>query len=156
MDLTEHDAEFVLRNLLDGIKEIEGLKYDTDTAEYLNATKERVNQWKNRKTIPFADALQYAKNKGVSLSWLLLRQGASNLKATGVSEAPAAYNASQGLDMALFNRCLKIMGEEAERRALHLDAGALLKATAVLYHQLQNNDQEPDMQLVDGLLELAG
>lgn len=156
MDLTEHDAEFVLRNILDGIKEVEGFKYDIDTAAPLNATKERINQWKNRKTIPYADAVLWAKNKGISLSWLLLRQGEKDLGSVGVREESADYDTTKAWDMSLFNKCLNIMTEEATRRGLHLDAAALLKAVAVLYHQVQNNDQEPDMQLVEGLLELAG
>ena len=159
MDLTEHDAEFVLRNILDGIKELEGLKYDTDTAEYLNATKERINQWKNRKTVPFVDAILWAKNNNTSLSWLLLRKGPKEIEQIGVNEDQTDYQSNKpnkAWDLPLFNKCLNIMNEEANRRGLQLDADSLLKAVAVLYQTVQNNDQEPDMQLVEGLLELAG
>jgi len=156
MDLLEHDAEFVMRNLLDGIKETECFQYDTEVAGVFNVSKEQLNQWKVHKRIPYEMAMLWAKNNNVSLSWLLLRQGEKDLNSVGVSEPRGVYQAAKAWDLPLFNKCLNIMNEEATRRGMTLDADNLLKAVAVLYQTVQNNDQEPDMQLVEGLLELAG
>lgn len=68
-------AENLAEQAINRIKEAEGFRYDADVAACLNVEKKRVSQWKYRGTPPYEKLVEYSRQHGISLDWLLNDRG---------------------------------------------------------------------------------
>lgn len=69
------EGESLLRTILNRLKELEGVRHDTDLATPLGVSKEIVSQWKTRETIPWDRLIQYTRMEQVSFEWLINGHG---------------------------------------------------------------------------------
>ncbi|MBK8638049.1 MAG: helix-turn-helix domain containing protein [Chromatiaceae bacterium] len=62
-------------DVLDRLRQILGVKNDTDLAEALGKAKNTISTWRARNTKPFEICEQIADQRGISLDWLLTGEG---------------------------------------------------------------------------------
>lgn len=86
------------------IKRAEGLRFDTEVAPLFGVDKTTIGKWKSRGTVPYEYLINYARQKGYSLDWLLLGRGSMKIEAFEQvnEESIATYRARQ-IDSTLFN-----------------------------------------------------
>lgn len=79
-----------LREVLDRLKALEGVRSDVDLAGPLATNRRNVSAWKERGTLPWDRLYDYCRRRQVSLEWLLNGRGATHVTQL-VAEPGAVY-----------------------------------------------------------------
>lgn len=87
-----------LRDVLDRLKALEGVRNDVDLAAPLATNRRNIAAWKERGSLPWERLDDYCRRRGVSLEWLVNGRGASRLTQL-VSEPGAVYQVATDQDV---------------------------------------------------------
>lgn len=68
--------------IIEDIKEIEGIKNDNQVAAILGATYPTFKSWKHRNSTPYEVLLLYCQSKGINFHWLLTNDGSMYIDET--------------------------------------------------------------------------
>lgn len=140
--------------IIERIKRAESLRYDTDVATMLGAEKRHIGPWKARGQIPWKRLLDYARQSGISLDYLVLGRGAAR---TGgeVGENEVPYGAVE-VDTLLLARILEIIDEVFEAKGVECGKKRKAKLTVLLYrNSVRAQGNAPDRQEVEELIDLS-
>lgn len=74
--MTEAKRGDQLRQVLDRLKTLEGVRADIDLAEPLATNRRNVSAWKERGSLPWDRLYDYCLRRQISLEWLLNGRGA--------------------------------------------------------------------------------
>lgn len=96
--MREEKNAALLRQVLDRLKTLEGVRNDVDLAEPLGTNKRNVSAWKERGSLPWDRLLAYCLRRQVSLEWLINGRGASQVTAL-VAEPGSVYRLETDQDV---------------------------------------------------------
>lgn len=96
--MTEETRSELLRQVLDRLKTLEGLRSDVDLAEPLATNRRNIAAWKERGTLPWDRLYDYCQRRQVSLEWLLNGRGATHITQL-VAEPGAVYRLDTDQDV---------------------------------------------------------
>lgn len=96
--MTEETRSNVLRQVLNRLKSLEGLRNDVELAEPLATNRRNISAWKERGTLPWDRLHDYCQRRQVSLEWLINGQGASHVTQL-VAEPGAVYRLDTDQDL---------------------------------------------------------
>jgi hypothetical protein len=88
----------LLRQVLDRLKSLEGLRSDVELAEPLATNRRNIAAWKERGTLPWDRLFDYCQRRQISLEWLLNGRGASHVTQL-VAEPGAVYKLDTDQDV---------------------------------------------------------
>lgn len=88
--MAEANRSELLRQVLDRLKTLEGVRSDVDLAEPLATNRRNVSAWKERGTLPWDRLYDYCQRRQISLEWLLNGRGAREVNQL-VAEPGAVY-----------------------------------------------------------------
>ena len=88
--MAEGSRSDLLRQVLDRLKVLEGVRSDVDLAEPLATNRRNVSAWKERGTLPWDRLYDYCQRRQISLEWLLNGRGAREVTQL-VAEPGAVY-----------------------------------------------------------------
>ncbi len=77
--MAEESRSELLRQVLDRLKSLEGVRSDVDLAEPLATNRRNIAAWKERGTLPWDRLYDYCQRTQVSLEWLLNGRGATQV-----------------------------------------------------------------------------
>lgn len=93
-----------LGEIVERIKKTEGLKFDTDVARLFGVDKTTIGKWKSRGTVPYDYLVNYARQKGYTLDWLLLGEGPMyREEVSQIREAQVIPYKAKQIEYDLFN-----------------------------------------------------
>lgn len=87
-----------LRQVLDRLKTLEGVRNDVDLAGPLVTNKRNVSAWKERGSLPWECLFDYCQRRQISLEWLINGRGAREATQL-VSEPGAVYRLDTDQDV---------------------------------------------------------
>lgn len=96
--MAEDTRSDLLRQVLDRLKSLEGLRSDVELAEPLATNRRNIAAWKERGTLPWDRLYDYCQRRQVSLEWLLNGRGASHVTQL-VAEPGAVYKLDTDQDV---------------------------------------------------------
>lgn len=96
--MAEETRSELLRQVLDRLKTLEGLRSDVELAEPLATNRRNIAAWKERGTLPWDRLYDYCQRRQVSLEWLLNGRGAINITQL-VAEPGAVYRLDTDQDV---------------------------------------------------------
>lgn len=96
--MTEEKRGELLRQVLDRIKQLEGVSADAELAEPLGSNKRNVSAWKERESLPWGRLYDYCQRNNVSLEWVLNGRGAIQVTQL-VAEPGAVYQLDTNQDV---------------------------------------------------------
>jgi len=96
--MAEDTRSDLLRQVLDRLKSLEGLRSDVELAEPLATNRRNIAAWKERGTLPWDRLYDYCQRQQVSLEWLLNGRGASHVTQL-VAEPGAVYKLDTDQDV---------------------------------------------------------
>lgn len=136
-----------VRSVLNRIKQLEGIRFDKYLPTIFDASRNTINNWKQRNSIPGPHLISYCKRTGHSLDYVVFGRGRPEAP-SGKVEHPSDYALRQvrmysitGLAYGAVQRSQRrVSGDEFER-LLHI------------LHELQSSGTALDDDTVDDLLE---
>ncbi len=141
--------------IIERIKHAESLRYDTDVAIALGAEKKHIGPWKARGQIPWERVLEYARQSGVSLDYLVLGRGPVRVAGIGVGEDVEHYGLTQ-IDKTLLARAIAMVDQEFDARELESSGKRKAQLVALVYRScIRAQGREPDRQEVAELVDLS-
>lgn len=87
-----------LRQVLDRLKVLEGVRNDVDLAGPLATNKRNVSAWKERGTLPWERLHDYCQRRQISLEWLINGRGAREVTQL-IAEPGAVYRLDTDQDV---------------------------------------------------------
>jgi Bacteriophage CI repressor helix-turn-helix domain len=96
--MAEDTRSDLLRQVLDRLKSLEGLRSDVELAEPLATNRRNIAAWKERGTLPWDRLYDYCQRRQISLEWLLNGRGASHVTQL-VAEPGAVYKVDTHQDV---------------------------------------------------------
>lgn len=123
--MSSTNTDNLLRNILDRLQKVEGVKTDAALLAMLKTTQSNLSSWKQRGTIPYAYLDDYCQRTGNSMDYILYGKGSAH----GVAEETSHYNTSapvykiasqvydaltesrQNISPAQFEQCVKLLHE---------------------------------------------
>ncbi|MCD6099670.1 MAG: helix-turn-helix transcriptional regulator [Candidatus Marinimicrobia bacterium] len=69
-----------IEEILKRLKQLKGLKTDTELAQYLGVKQNTISSWKRRRTIPYNLFISKCEEEKINLNWLLTGQGEMFMK----------------------------------------------------------------------------
>ena len=96
--MREEKNAALLRQVLDRLKTLEGVRNDADLAEPLATNKRNVSAWKERGTLPWERLHAYCLRRQISLEWLINGRGAAQVT-TLVAEPGSVYRLETDQDV---------------------------------------------------------
>jgi hypothetical protein len=96
--MAEDTRSDLLRQVLDRLKSLEGLRSDVELAEPLATNRRNIAAWKERGTLPWDRLYDYCQRRQISLEWLLNGRGASHVTQL-VAEPGAVYKLDTDQDV---------------------------------------------------------
>ena len=87
-----------LRQVLDRLKALEGVRSDVELAEPLETNRRNVSAWKERGALPWDRLYAYCERRQISLEWLINGRGAAEVTQL-VAEPGAVYRLSTDQDV---------------------------------------------------------
>jgi len=88
-----------IEEILDKIKELKGLKTDTDLAEFFGVKPQTISTWRKRKTIPYDLLIAFCEKEDWPIGWLIAGQiptkhivTANGQRVLTISKEPGIYN----------------------------------------------------------------
>jgi len=141
--------------IIERIKQIESLRYDTDVAIVLGAEKQHVGPWKARGQIPWERVLDYARKSGVSLDYLILGRGPMRVAGIRVGEDEEHYGLIE-IDKVLLASVITMIEELFDARGLESSGKRRAQLVALVYRScLKAQGREPNRQEVEELIDLS-
>jgi len=141
--------------IIERIKQAESLRYDTDVAIVLGAEKKHIGPWKARGQIPWERVLDYARQSGVSLDYLVLGRGPVRVGGIGVSEDAEHYGVAE-IDKMLLTRVIAMIDEVFDTRGLDSSGKRKAQLVALIYRNcIRAQGREPDRQEIEELIDLS-
>lgn len=141
--------------IIERIKQAESLRYDTDVAIALGAEKRHIGPWKARGQIPWERVLEYARQSGVSLDYLVLGRGPVRVSGFGVSEDMKHYGLVE-IDKMLLARVIAMIDEVFEAKGLDSSEKRKAQFIALVYRNcIRAQGREPDRQEIEELVDLS-
>lgn len=104
------DNKAFVQAIVDRMKTVLGFSKDKELATYLGGARSTPAAWKLRGSIPIAECIALAEEKGVSLDYLILGRGADPTEAASgegellADQAPTFFAEVPAFDMATFMR----------------------------------------------------
>jgi hypothetical protein len=92
------EKNYLLREIINRLKELEGVSGDLDLAIPLKVTKRNVSSYKERGTIPWEVLLEYGRRRKVSMEWLLNGRGPIDNEILAVAEPGVVYKVETNQD----------------------------------------------------------
>ena len=139
--------------IIERIKRAESLRYDTDVAVVLGAEKKHIGPWKARGQIPWERVLEYARQSGVSLDYLVLGRGP--VRVSGVGEDAQHYGQTE-IDKMLLARVIAMIDQVFEARVLDSSEKRKAQLVALVYRNcIRAQGREPDRQEIEELVDLS-
>lgn len=114
----EQNKAFVT-DIIDRMKTVLGVQQDKQVSEALGGSRGFVSVIKNRGTIPFAECLSLAVDRGVNLDWLILGRGESGLQGDA---AVASVQSSHLVELPFFDAGAPVWGETIAERSWRVPA----------------------------------
>ena len=114
----EQNKAFVT-DIIDRMKTVLGVQQDKQVSEALGGSRGFVSVIKNRGTIPFAECLSLAVEKGVNLDWLILGRGESGLQA---GDAVAPVQSPHLVELPFFDAGAPVWGEAIAKQSWSVPA----------------------------------
>lgn len=102
----EQNKAFVT-DIIDRMKTVLGVQQDKQVSEALGGSRGLVSVMKNRGTIPFAECVTMAIEKGINLDWLILGRGESGL----VGDVAVAAQFPHLVELPFFDAGAPVWGE---------------------------------------------
>jgi len=96
--MAEDTRSDLLRQVMDRLKSLEGLRSDVELAEPLATNRRNIAAWKERGTLPWDRLYDYCQRRQISLEWLLNGRGASHVTQL-VAEPGAVYKLDTDQDV---------------------------------------------------------
>ena len=96
--MSERNRGQQLREILDRLKALEGVRSDVELAEPLITNRRNIAAWKERGSLPWERLDDYCSRKHISLEWLLNGRGPTRL-ARLVAEPGAVYQVATHQDV---------------------------------------------------------
>jgi hypothetical protein len=96
--MTEAKRGDQLRQVLDRLKALEGVRADIDLAEPLSTNRRNVSAWKERGSLPWDRLYEYCQKRQISLEWLLNGRGAVHVTEL-VAEPGVVYHLDTDQDV---------------------------------------------------------
>lgn len=96
--MAEETRSDLLRQVLDRLKALEGLRSDVELAEPLATNRRNIAAWKERGTLPWDRLYDYCQRRQISLEWLLNGRGATQITQL-VAEPGAVYRLDTDQDV---------------------------------------------------------
>ena len=141
--------------IIERIKRAESLRYDTDVAMMLGAEKKHIGPWKARGQIPWERVLEYARQSGVSLDYLVLGRGPERVAGIGIGEAVEQYGQTQ-IDKTLMTQAIAMVDEAFAARGLASSGKRKAQLIALVYRSgARAQGKAPDRQEVEELIDLT-
>ena len=141
--------------IIERIKQAESLRYDTDVAVVLGAEKKHIGPWKARGQIPWERVLEYARQSGVSLDYLVLGRGPVRVSGFGVGEDMKHYGLVE-IDKTLLARVIAMIDQVFEARGLDSSEKRKAQLVALVYRNcIRAQGREPDRQEIEELVDLS-
>ncbi|RCX32097.1 helix-turn-helix domain-containing protein [Thioalbus denitrificans] len=88
----------LIREVLDRLKEIEGVENDSDLANPLVVSKRLIASWKERNSVPWQVLFTYSRKHGISLDYILNGWGSPFQTDAMVGEPGAIYSLETSAD----------------------------------------------------------
>ena len=137
----------LIREVLDRVKEIEGVEFDKEVATPLRMSERNLASYKERGSMPWEQLKTYALWRGVSLEWLVNGTGPIRREElNGVGEPRADYQA-RCLDIDLLSECIASVDRFLETSRRDLPADKRARIVGFLYEQSIKSDQLQDADL---------
>lgn len=141
--------------IIERIKRAESLRYDTDVAIALGAEKRHIGPWKARGQIPWERLLEYARQSGVSLDYLVLGRGPVRVGGVGIGEDAEHYALTE-IDKVLLARVITMIDEAFDGRGLESREKRKAQLVALIYRNcIRAQRSEPDRQEIEELVDLS-
>lgn len=113
----EQNKAFVT-DIIDRMKTVLGVQQDKQVSEALGGSRGFVSVIKNRGTIPFAECLSMAIERGISLDWLILGRGESGIG----GEVAVAVQAPHLVELPFFDAGAAVWGEALAEQSWRVPA----------------------------------
>jgi len=140
--------------ILERVREIEDVKWDGELAIALKTGKNTVSNWRQRDNISYVKLAEYAREKGVSLEWLVNGRGPVHLRELAVAEPGAIYRVETDQDAVY--RIAALVTAYCLEHGIHL-AEQKIESIVKLIHRdmLAAGISEVSRQRVEELIHLA-
>lgn len=149
------NARNLAEEIIARIKRIESLRFDTDVAVVLGAEKRHIGPWKARGQIPWERLLEYARQSGISLDYLVLGRGPVRVAGNGVGEERAEYDHG-GIDKRLMARIIEMVDEVSAERGIEVNSKRKAQFVSLLYRSChQSNRKAPGRVEIEELIDLS-
>lgn len=76
--------------VLDRIRQVISASDDSEAARILGVKRSTLGSWRDRDSVPYAQCVNLAEQKGISLDWLLTGNGAMHRASYGEAPPPSA------------------------------------------------------------------
>jgi len=113
--MTEKDKNIILREILDRLQKVEGVKHDTDLAVPLKVTKLNITSYKARGSIPWGKLYEYSRRKNISLDYLVNGRGNPGVSEIRVSDSAGIYTIETNQD-AVYDISAQVYSELENQR----------------------------------------
>ena len=143
-------AETILLRL----QALEGVKTDAALTAALRASGATISAWRKRGSVPLERLAEYAREKGVSLEWLVNGRGPVHLRELAVAEPGAIYRVETDQDAVY--RIAALVTAYCLEHGIHL-AEQKIESIVKLIHRdmLAAGISEVSRQRVEELIHLA-
>ena len=104
-------------SVLERLALVLGTKTGNQLAEALGVSPQTISSWKSRESVPYAQCVDVAREKGVSLDWLLTGEGPMHRGEAGQAVQGAAENPREQALLALWRELDEGAQREIQRAA---------------------------------------
>lgn len=148
------DLELPLREILERLKEIEGLKYDREVGDLLQIKKSTLDQYKVRDRVPVKQLINYCKTRGVSLDWLFFGLGRPQPPTVGVGETPSVYNIRTNQD-AVYAIAKDLFQALQEKDRTDLEPRRYAHMLKLMHRESLETGEAPSLEKLRMIVELT-
>jgi hypothetical protein len=151
--------------ILNKIKEIKGIKTDTDLAKLFGLKPNAVTNWRKRGTIPYEHLVSLCEKERLSLMWLLTGQvptkyiDVEGTRVLTTAEEPGIYKQGQGegqkLDADLMGDILAMIEDILEEQELTLEKRKKGRIAAMIYNHIIAGGEKKPEEIKGRILELV-
>lgn len=142
------EAENLAGTVINRIKALEGLRYDSEVALLLHAERTAVGLWRFRDTLPWDKLIEYSRTHGVSLEWLINGNGPART-------ADIIESADEVNDDELIHQVLTVTEEILKEQNLELPVEKKVDLITLLVSYCRESHAAPSKENVFKLIKLA-
>ena len=144
----------LLRQVLDRLKTLEGVRNDVDLAAPLDTNKRNVSAWKERGSLPWERLSEYCQRKQISLEWLINGRGASQVTQL-VAEPGAIYHLET--DQDVLYQIAADLYRALDQQQIRITADKFAQALRLLHRDmLQTGKQQVAYEKILEVVKLIG